>query len=1055
MARKRDDRRGVRAAAAALPRRGGSDQSHFLVVLACFVLSGFAGLVYQTAWTRELAFVFGTSELAVATVLAAYMAGLAAGAAVAGRLVPRVGRPVLVYGLLELGVGVTALAVPVGVRGVRALYVAAFGAAGAPPGADGLTSALFYLAGSFVLLMIPTGLMGATLPLLARHAVRRESELGSRIGALYAANTVGAVAGTVLAGFFLLPGFGLRRTIWVAVGANLLVFAAAAFLSRGLVALLPPAASPPPAATRGEGRGRWVLPLVCLSGTVSFAYEVLWTRLLGHLLGGSVYAFATMLASFLTGITLGSALASRWATSGQRSVASFAWAQVGAAALSGAAFHLLDRVPLVARALHQGGAGGLATDVAVAALILLPGATCIGATFPFAVRVLARDETEAGSASARVYAWNTFGAVLGALGTAFLLMPWLGYARLATLAVAVNLVLGLSTPLLVSSARRALAGVPVSWVAAALLLLLAVVPLETPWRLLRSSPLERGGEPDPSRIVYEGVGRSASVVLFEKTGGWRLCTNGLPEARILRRGGPAVKWSAEHWLGALGTMARPEARSMLVVGLGGGIALEAVPASIGTIDVVELEPEVVRANRAIAGERREDPLADPRMRLVSNDARGALLLSRERYDIIASQPSHPWTAGSSNLYTREFFTLVREHLSAEGVFVQWMGLRYVDEALLRILVATLVDVFPHVRVYRPSPEAVLFLAAPAPLPVGSTAPRAFAATPADFGEMGLSRPEDEAVALVLDEAGARAFARGAPACTDDRNWLQMRSPGVVRAARGLVSPDPVFAPHDPLVGPTPALGRVYMVERLIALGFPERAQRVAAATTDAPERTVALGLIDLAFGRAEAGASRLAQALEIDPGLLAARVALLRLRRDGLGGATVADEALAAGVPDPVLAVAEGWRLEADRDWEAVRALESRLAANAPHDPAHADAVRLRVGWRLASRDPALARDATRLLDQIIPPTGADLILRARALAIGGDPGGAFSTLFQLALILNDANPVLARAALGILDELPPGAGDPAERAELTTRLRWFARGSRGSAQSPAPGATR
>jgi hypothetical protein len=294
-------------------------------------------------------------------------------------------------------------------------------------------------------------------------------------------------------------------------------------------------------------------------------------------------------------------------------------------------------------------------------------------------------------------------------------------------------------------------------------------------------------------------------------------------------------------------------------------------------------------------------------------------------------------------------------------------------------------------------------------------------------------------------------------CTDDRNWLQMRSPGVVRAARGLASPDPVFSPYDPLVGPTAALDRVYMVERLIALGFPERAQRVAAATTDARERAVALGLIDLAFGRADAGARRLAHALEIDPGLLAARVALLRLRRDGLGGAGAADEALAADVPDPVRAVVEGWRLEAGRDWEGVRALESRLAANAPHDPTHDDAARLRVGWRVASGDPSLARDAIRLLDLIIPPTGGDLILRARALAIGGDPNGAFSTLFQLALILNDAHPVLAHAALGVLDGLPPGAGDPAERTELTNRLRWFTRGGGGAAQSQSssPGAAR
>ena len=187
----------------------------FPLLLLCFLLSGFAALLYETAWTREFAFVFGTSELAVVSVLAAYMGGLAAGAGVAARLAPRVRRPVLVYGLLELGIAASALAVPSAIRAATALYTLRLRRASRRRPRQGqLAGALFYLLCSFAILLVPTGLMGATLPLLARHAVRRDDEIGRRIGLLYAINTAGAVLGTLCAAFVLLPALGLRATVY-------------------------------------------------------------------------------------------------------------------------------------------------------------------------------------------------------------------------------------------------------------------------------------------------------------------------------------------------------------------------------------------------------------------------------------------------------------------------------------------------------------------------------------------------------------------------------------------------------------------------------------------------------------------------------------------------------------------------------------------------------------------------------------------------------------------------------------------------------------------------
>ena len=204
----------------------------FAGVIACFFLSGLAALLYQTAWLRQFSLVFGTSELAVATVLAAYMGGLALGSAIAGRYAGRVTRPVLVYGILEAGIALSALAVPLLLLAARGLYAAMLGDQPAPPDSATIGQPIFYLLVAFVVLAIPTGFMGATLPLLIRYAVRTDAEVGPRVALLYAINTAGAVVGTVIAAFVLLPALGLNRTVWVGVAVNVLVFFIAAALAR-------------------------------------------------------------------------------------------------------------------------------------------------------------------------------------------------------------------------------------------------------------------------------------------------------------------------------------------------------------------------------------------------------------------------------------------------------------------------------------------------------------------------------------------------------------------------------------------------------------------------------------------------------------------------------------------------------------------------------------------------------------------------------------------------------------------------------------------------------
>ena len=293
----------------------------FALLCTCFVVSGVAALVYQTAWTRQFAIVFGTSELAVATVLAAYMGGLALGALLAERFLPRVTRPVLTYALLELGIaGSAVIVVPLLLLAANLALQAMFGGQPSPPDSDHAGTTLFYLLSAFVALALPTTLMGATLPMLARYAVAEEAQIGRRIGMLYAMNTAGAVAGALLTAFVLLPELGLTHTIWFGAFSTASCSCSpwrsrAAFRSKtpsvgyelDATASTAAARAAEAAFLRVNSRGRrGCLPLMLLAGAVAFFQEVLWTRMLAHVVGSSIYAFGVMVASFLTGI------AARW-----------------------------------------------------------------------------------------------------------------------------------------------------------------------------------------------------------------------------------------------------------------------------------------------------------------------------------------------------------------------------------------------------------------------------------------------------------------------------------------------------------------------------------------------------------------------------------------------------------------------------------------------------------------------------------------------------------------------------------------------------------------------
>ena len=975
-------------------------------VAACFLLSGFAALLYQLSWLRQFSVVFGTSELAVATVLAAYMAGLAVGAAIAGHFVTRINRPVLAYGLLEAGIALSALAVPFLMTGASALYASLLGGQPVPPNATGLGQTLFYLVVSFVVLAVPTGFMGATLPLLARYVVHTNRQVGSRIALLYGINTVGAVMGTVVAAFVLLPALGLRMTVWVGVLVNAVVFLIAAGIARisadssdiraddsraqasipGFFArcLLPLFAGTESFSQRLRGvfvaQAGWTLPVILASGAIAFFYEVLWTRMLTHVLGGSIYAFATMLAAFLTGIAFGSALAGFLTRNRQWTGSLFAAAQIAIAVTSIVVYQWMESMLPAARGTFE--------YAVFALLVLLPSTIFIGTTFPLAVRLVAEDETQVGTATARVYAWNTLGAIFGSILAGYFLIPWLGFSGAIKLAACGSLVLAAFTLACIVQFRWQSVAVPVA-------LAVYVIVFYSPQRpdaLIASTGFEIANDA-PGEELYFAVGRSATVLLTRSGGEFDLRTNGLPEASIVPAGAPPLG-QVQHWLTGLPLAARPDARRMLVIGLGGGVALEGVASTVEAIDVVELEPEVLKANQALAGLRATDPLEDQRIRVVLNDARNALRLTSAEYDVIVSQPSHPWTAGASHLFTREFVSLAKSRLTADGVFLQWMSAGFVDEHLLRSLAASLSEVFSNVRLYQTSGSQLMFLASDEPLEIEREVLRTgrpLSDNVLHYSYMGLGSVEDFASALLLDETGLRSFVGGATPSTDDRNLMATESRSLSDGLRAEELND-LLSPFDPLVNADGWLHRDlgreldfgYITGRLLADGHLGRASRLANAIADTAVQYFAVGLVRGSVGQLEQANEAFVAALELAPANQNIRYALVEPHLAALATGRASDAVieLAQRLSGSALAVVHGWRLAVQRDWQGLAALDPELARAEVTDLWYSDAIRLRADWRIQlDGESRFAFDAIRLIDRalVIQPKLELYLLRAAA----------------------------------------------------------------------------
>jgi spermidine synthase len=741
-----------------------------LLVLVCFFLSGVCGLVYEVVWMRRLALTFGITVFATSTVLAAFMAGLALGSLLVARRIDQSPNPVRVYAWLEIGIGTYALVVPAMFAGLEPLYVAAANLLEGRFLLFNLVRALL----AFTALLLPTTLMGATVPAIGRYLVERSGAVGWNVGLLYALNTFGAVAGCVAAGFWLVPALGMSRTVLTAAAINIAI--GAVLLAARVGDRAPtPATRPIPDAAPVSRRLVWVAGIVfACSGFSALAYEVVWTRVLVVHVHNTTYAFSVMLAVFLAGLALGDALLVPIYDRLRRPLVWLGAVQVaiGLSVVAAAAAY----VPLRAeRLVLSSWEGALGTMIWRSGLVLLPGALLFGMTFPLTARVVCREGERVGRALGLTYAANTVGAIGGSLAGGFLLVPVLGLRGTLVLLSGLNIGLGALCWLVATRGAFRVA------LAAA-----AVALLVVPWRGVPVNMFSQALniEPRTHRLIYYREGVTDTTGVWEsRRDGRRVVTYGD------LRGTAGTHTNVPNRIQAhLAHLLHPKPRRSLQIcfGVGNTLAAAARHPEVEQLDCVELSPHV-RETAAFFWTN-DNVLADPRVRLIIDDGRNFLLRNRQLYDVITLEPPDIFTAGVVNLYTEEFYRLADRSLADDGLICQWLPAGEMSELDLRMLVQAFVRVFPETSLWQQGPLGPLLLIgtkAPLSIDVAQLTERMkHPAVRSDLVRVGMPQPSSFFSWFITGPAGTRRWVGDVPAVTDDRTVVDFATPKRVQSGFG-------------------------------------------------------------------------------------------------------------------------------------------------------------------------------------------------------------------------------------------------------------------------------
>ena len=651
------------------------------LLLILFAGSGCSALIYEIVWYQLLQFVIGSTAVSLGVLLATFMGGLCLGSMAAPRILAmRRLHPLRVYAVIELGIGFCGILVLFGMPLISRIYVAGLG--------HGLPAIVLRATICAICLVVPTMLMGASLPVIARW-VGATSKLASRLGLLYAGNTIGAALGCLAAGFYLLRVFDMATATYVAAAIN----ATVAAISFGLVIRTPRlvGSEEPRQPHAATGPNVWtVYVTVALSGACALGAEVVWTRLLGPMLGATVYTFSIILAVFLVGLAIGSGAGSLLSLAVQPKAAMGYCQLLLTEAISWTAFILAKSLPFWPIDLKTSSTWfTFRMDVLRVLWALWPGTLLWGATFPLALAAAAPEDDDPARAVGKVYAANTSGAIAGALAFSIVLIPRIGTRQAERALIVISGVSALCILAPIVWSRRASIG---AWCLAASLVaagfLTALVPGVPGLVIAYGRQNTIAGE---TRILYVGEGMNSSIAVTQFGNTRQFHVSGKTEAST-----NPYDMRVERMLGDMPALLHPKPRAVLVVGFGAGITAGSfvVDPEVRRIVICEIEPLVPPATTQYFGNENYHVLNDGRTQVIYDDARNYILSTPEMFDIITSDPIHPWVRGSATLYTKEYFEMARKHLNPEGIVAQWVPLYETDADSVKSEIATFFEVFP-------------------------------------------------------------------------------------------------------------------------------------------------------------------------------------------------------------------------------------------------------------------------------------------------------------------------------------------------------------------------
>lgn len=785
------------------------------VVLLFFFLSGFSSLVFEVLWERMLMQVFGSTTFAISTLLTAFMAGLALGSFIGGKYAKKLKNPLMVYGLLEGSIGLYALLVPMMLKHLPSVYGLFFDVF-----LDNfyLFSLLRFLA-VFVILILPTTLMGATLPIVSQWITRHEALFQGSIGLLYGMNTLGACAGCFSAGFILLPALGLSSTNFIFALSNfalcaLVLVSRKTFLEAKklqanrekkdeLLESLEDIGELTRVVEIPGKNQKLALFSFALFGALSMCYQVLWTRGYVIVLGSSTYSFTVILVSFLIGLSAGSAALSLMVKRIARPLYWLGATQLLLALFATLTFFTIDRLPeLLFHRLRD--SVSTANEIyafnflLVGALVFVP-TMLQGMSFPLMIRALVSDREDAGARVGNIYAFNTMGSIIGSFSAGFILLPWLGLSA-SMAAIITASILGAALLLLMEllgyqkqtqrTPQTRYTMLAVSLFVGATSIAMLAPPIDRVkltrglfrayWarELFDAKKLKKDR---PELLFYkDGITVTTSV---EKRGRYvTLKGNGKAEAsdgadmatQILVGLTPFIFHAVNH----PDTIGQEKS---VMIGYGSGVtAGGSLQWPLKSIEVIEIEEAMIKAS-SFFDHVNHKPLEDPRVDLIISDGRNFLEYNDNLYDVIVSEPSNPWIAGVASLFTVEHFQRAKRHLKPGGVFGQWVQLYEMDPQNVRVIFASFAQAFDHVQVFSSMPKGtdLILIGSNEPIPMpadGFQEAMKIDSVKKELHRAGIKDMYDFYGLMFMSHQEFLDFAKGAPLNTDDNGYLEFAAP---------------------------------------------------------------------------------------------------------------------------------------------------------------------------------------------------------------------------------------------------------------------------------------